>query len=276
MAEINNISNKISHLLNIKSKYILKKIFDNIQQIQLLNIIRYNKTIQSKLDITINDYKLNAKIEIEVIPMEKKENEEIEIDNYFDDKENIYEYVEEKFIRPLMDELRKKKEKKFINVTENESNYHIYFNDDKEEIKRKKRDYILVCYNITKIRIIIDNGVKSLSGLFRGCDIIKKISFIKFNIADIETMDRLFDGCSSLEYLDISKMKTNNVRIMNHMFQGSSSLTELNLSNFNTHNATDMTGMFYECSSLEELNLSNFNTKYVTNMHIICSMDVHH
>ena len=66
----------------------------------------------------------------------------------------------------------------FINISENVSNYHIYFNDNKEEIKREKREYILDSDNIKKIRIIIDNFVKSLSGLFRGCDVIKKISLI--------------------------------------------------------------------------------------------------
>ena len=33
------------NLNDIKNKYILKKIFDNIQKIKYLNIIRYNKNI---------------------------------------------------------------------------------------------------------------------------------------------------------------------------------------------------------------------------------------
>ena len=54
----------------------------------------------------------------------------------------------------------------FINISNNGSNYHIYYNDDKEEIKREKREYLLEFDDITKIRVIIDNEVKSLSHLF--------------------------------------------------------------------------------------------------------------
>ena len=37
---------------------ILKKIFDNITTIKRLNIIRYNKSIQNKLNIDINSYEI--------------------------------------------------------------------------------------------------------------------------------------------------------------------------------------------------------------------------
>ena len=42
---------------NIKSKYILKKILDNLHKQRLLQIIRYNKNIQNKLDLSKKDYK---------------------------------------------------------------------------------------------------------------------------------------------------------------------------------------------------------------------------
>ena len=43
----------------IKSKYILKQIFDILQEFKILNIIRYNKNLQKLLNITIEDYKKN-------------------------------------------------------------------------------------------------------------------------------------------------------------------------------------------------------------------------
>ena len=55
-------------IFNIKNKYILRQIFDNLQQNKVLNIIRYNKIIQSILYININDYKKNSNIETETIP----------------------------------------------------------------------------------------------------------------------------------------------------------------------------------------------------------------
>ena len=95
----------INKLQYIKSKYILKQIFDNLQRWKALEIIKYSKNHQERLDININDYKQYSEtltpIEIEIIP-----------------KQNIYS--------PFIN----------VNKLENESYYHIYFNNNKEEIKR--------------------------------------------------------------------------------------------------------------------------------------------
>ena len=120
--------------------------------------------------------------------------------------------------------------------------YHIYFNDNKEEIKRNdlKEDD-----NISKIKIIIDYQVKSFY--------------------------ELFDSCECIEYINFKKFYRNNIINMSSMFFGCHSLNELNLSNFNTNNVTDMSSMFYGCSSLKELNLSNFNTNNLSTMSSILS-----
>ena len=63
---------KIKNVHSIKSIYILKIIIENIQNIKLLNIIRYNKCIQNKLNLDINVYKKEyskIKFEIEVFPL---------------------------------------------------------------------------------------------------------------------------------------------------------------------------------------------------------------
>ena len=52
---------------DIKSKYILEKVFGYIQAIKMLNIIKYNKNIQSILNITKNDCEEFLKVEIEII-----------------------------------------------------------------------------------------------------------------------------------------------------------------------------------------------------------------
>ena len=52
--------------MNIRSKYILKQIFNHINLNIFLNIIRYNKLFQQKLSIDISDYKLNSKIIIDI------------------------------------------------------------------------------------------------------------------------------------------------------------------------------------------------------------------
>ena len=41
---------------NIKSKYILQKIFDNLETKRKLNLIKLNKNVKERLNIYINDY----------------------------------------------------------------------------------------------------------------------------------------------------------------------------------------------------------------------------
>ena len=89
MTETNINSKERISIINIKSDFILKQIFENIQKNKLLNIIGYNKNLQKKLNKNIDDYKEEySKIQIEIIM------------NGFDD---------------------------FINFREDESYYHIFF-----------------------------------------------------------------------------------------------------------------------------------------------------
>ena len=198
---------------NIKSRYILSKIYDNMTKKKKLQIVKYNKKIQNRINLSVNDYKEYCEIEIEIIP------------------------IKDKYGR-------------FINIDENDKlYYHIYFNDNKEEIKNKYE--IDEEDKITKIKIIIDYQVKSFKQLFYWCKCIESINFKKFY--------------------------RNNITYMSWMFAECSSLKELNLNNFNTNNVIDMSGMFNRCSSLKELNINNFNTNNVTNMKYMfsgCSDDL--
>ena len=94
---------------NIKSRYILSKIYDNMTKKKKLQIVKYNKRIQNRLNLDVKDYKEYSEtfipIEIEIIPTKGKYG-------------------------------------KFINIDENDKLfYHIYFNDNKEEIKNKYEIY---------------------------------------------------------------------------------------------------------------------------------------
>ena len=44
-------------LKDVKSNYILKKIFYNLTKGKFLNIIKYNKKLKKRLNININDFK---------------------------------------------------------------------------------------------------------------------------------------------------------------------------------------------------------------------------
>ena len=214
MAEINNISNKSFSLMNVKSNYILKEIFDVLDICKYLNIIRYNKVYQKKLEKDINNFKEEyLKIEIEIIPSAN----------------NLTTFIED---------------------WDKKGYFHYFINDNKEELKR---NYILKMDNAQKIKVKIDKEIKSFSRLFQDCINNKSIKFVKFNRKDIEDMSYMFQGCLSLEELDISKMKTNNVKNMEFMFDRCESLKKLNLYNFNTDNVFDMKFMFSKCRKLKEI-----------------------
>ena len=229
MAETKNNSNKNNFLKKIRSKYILAKVFNILLKNKFLNIMRYNKYLQNKMNLDIKGYKkIYLEVEIEIIL-----------------KKHIYG--------------------KFINIIDkkNESHFHIYFNDDK---KLRKTKQIYEFDKIKKIKIIINANNLSFFKLFEDCECIKKISFIKFNRRDIKDMSYMFSGCYSLEKLNFYQFNTINVEDMSYMFNGCYSLKELSLNKFNTFNVKKMNGMFYNCSSLRVLNLSNFNTINVEDM----------
>ena len=124
-----NISkkNQNQNFDNLKSNFILRKIFNMIKINKSLVIMKNNKKLQKRLNISIDDYKECSKIEIEL-------------------KLADYRY-DGKYIS-LLDE-----EKEY---------YHIYFDNSKEEIKRNKLDYN---EEVKKIKIIIDYQVKSFKEL---------------------------------------------------------------------------------------------------------------
>ena len=152
-----------------------------------LEIVKYNKRIQNRLNLDVKDYKeyseTYSSIEIEIIP--------------------------------------KKDEYYFININENDKlYYHIYFNDNKEEIKNKYE--IDEQDKVTKIKIIIDYQVKSFKSLFHFCECIESINFKKFYRNNITDMSLMFAGCSSLKELNLNNFNTNNVTNMCWMFSGCS------------------------------------------------------
>ena len=220
-------------LVSIKSKYILKQIFQLLLYKKFLKIINYNKNLQNRLDLSIKDYKEYEQVIIEV-DIDKAEFNLDGIENYF-----LYNKIFDK------------------------SYFHIYFDGNKEEIKRP---YITLYEKVKKVKIIIDYEIKSFENLFYGCEKITKINFIKFSRKDITNMKNMFKECLFLEKLNLSNFNTDNVIDMSYMFYKCSSLKELNLSNFNTNNVVNMSYMFNGCIRLKELNLSNFNTNSEVNM----------
>ena len=104
-------------------------------------IVRYNKKLQKRLDISINNYKECSKIEIEL-------------------------------------KIADNRYGTFINIPEEEKEYyHIYFDNSNEEIKRGNLEENK---KVNIIKIIIDYQVKSFKKLFNDCNCISSIFFQKF------------------------------------------------------------------------------------------------
>ena len=161
----------------IKSDYFLQKLYDNMTKKKKLEIVKYNKKMQNRINLSVKNYK---------------------------------EYSET--FTPIEIEIITKKDKygRFININGNDKlYYHIYFNDNKEEIKNKyeinKKDKII------KIKIIIDYQVKSFNFLFSKCECIESINFKQFYRNNIKTMSMMFYCCSSLKEINLSNFNTNNV-----------------------------------------------------------------
>ena len=93
---------------NLKGDYFLQKLYDNMTKKKKLESVKYNKRIQNRINLSVKNYKEYSEtftpIEIEVIPTKDKYG-------------------------------------RFININKNDENdklyYHIYFNDNKKEIKNK-------------------------------------------------------------------------------------------------------------------------------------------
>ena len=267
--------NKSGLLIKVKNKNILKKIFAALEEKKSLKIINYNKKIQNKLNRDINDYKEYLRIEIDVFP---KTSVSQNIPNNFS--------VSGIYAAPKADNYGQ-----FINVSKLEPFYHIFFNDNKNEVKKNKISYE---DNVTKIKIKVDYEIKSLNGLFTKCKCIQKVCFIKCNRKGIKNMSAMFNGCESLEEVDLSNLNTadvtnmslmfyqctalkeikiklknfntNNVLYMNHMFTRCLSIKELDLSDLKTDNVKDVSNMFNGCNNLTKLKISKLNTSSVTNM----------
>ena len=99
-----NIIKSKNKFINIKSDYFIQKVFGIIQKRISLEIIKYNINIQKRLNININNYKefseLYSSIELEIIPIQNKYGP-------------------------------------FIRIEEEDKKYfHIYFNDNKEEMEK--------------------------------------------------------------------------------------------------------------------------------------------
>ena len=150
---------------NLKSDFILKKVFSIMKLNKSLEIMKYNKKLQKRLNININDYRECSKIEIELKL----------VDREYD---------------------------KFINIPKKDKEYyHIYFDNSKKEIKR---NYLIKNEKVKRIKIIIDyhesiffkkfyrSNITNMYYMFCGSSSLKELYLSKFNTNNVTNMNYMF------------------------------------------------------------------------------------
>jgi len=140
--ELNQNKSK-SNLDNLKCDYFLPKIFDYIKKMKFLQILKFNKKLQKRLNLNIGDFK--------------------EYSQYFSSIELKLTLANDKY-------------SKFIEISDHRY-YHIYFDNSAEEIKR---NCLNEGEKVKTIKIKIYHQVKSFKGLFYNCKCISSIEFNKF------------------------------------------------------------------------------------------------
>ena len=152
-----NLTDKKCNIHKVKSKYIVKHLFNYLKKDRAYNIIKYNKNLQDKLEISLKDYQICS----------------------------------EKFTTiKISIKLAQNKYGTFINIlNHHESFYHIYFNNSIKETKKYHRDKN---ERINQIEIIIDYQVNSFKNLFSKCVCIESITFTKFYRKNINDMCMMF------------------------------------------------------------------------------------
>ena len=85
--EKTNLIKSQNKFINIKSNFVLKKIFNHLDKNKALKIIRYNTNIKNRLNIDIEDYK---SILMDIIPIPNKYGPFINIEEKI---KNIFIYI---------------------------------------------------------------------------------------------------------------------------------------------------------------------------------------
>ena len=227
---------------------------NNLEIKKSLNILKYNKNIKERINISSNDYKQYAE-KYSSIEIEIKLNEKGKLINIpEEDKKYYHVFLDNKEIQ------------KFNGYFSGDINKKIKIKIDYQVKSLKK--LFCECESIESIdfKKFYRNNINDMSEMFKGCLSLKELNFDNFNTDNVVDMSEMFEYCSSLDELNLNKFNTNNVKNMNCMFRGCDFLREIHLDVFNTNKVTDMNNMFCDCSTLTKINLSNFNRNNVTHM----------
>ena len=272
----NNKNNKCS-INNIKSDYILKNIFDfHNNERKKLNLIKYNKNLQRKLNININNYRRYRYIIFYV----EGQNKNVKFINFYNKKSNdiiIKNTNVPRFKRILVNTYNLRLMGLFFKLEGILSVRIIKLFNDNSLWNGKQYNLCNLFHGCTNLKqIIFQNDNKFLlengNEMFKDCENLEKIEGLEnLETYIVKNIRELFMNCRSLTSIKgIEKWKLKYVKNMSSMFENCTSLTtlpDISKWKFRTYYEADylnMSGLFKNCSSLISLpDISNWNTNRV-------------
>ena len=258
-----------SKLNQIKSSFNLKEIFSFVKEKTKLKVIKYNKYLQNKMDVTKEDFEtlnnivVNIKLTPEYINKLKKEYNEIK--NKIDNK--LYDGEQKK--KELENDLYLKGQElkcRFLGApffNQNLEFIKVYLDDLLVENSRFFIDFLKQEKIPVKIKVTIDkkSNIKDFFCMFAKCRAISELQFLRINTKEITSMNYMFYDCINLKSLDLSDFETNELTNMFGMFKNCQKLENLKLSDtFITSKVTNMQYLFEDCWALSSIDLHKFDT----------------
>ena len=111
---------------------------------------------------------------------------------------------------------------------------------------------------ILMINITFKENLKSMLGMFKGCENLIDIDLTNLNTSKLENINSLYENCNNLEKINFFNTKLNKIREINNIFNGCENLVEIeNLDKINMSNIKKANNMFKNCKSIRSINLSN-------------------
>jgi len=267
----NNENNQLCNVSKIKSNFILKRVFTNLQTKKKLDICKYNKRIKGKVNIDIEDYIDRSRTIITFT---------VENDKYFIKQVPLFNIIISNDIYNQFIAIKKNIGEKYAKeyLKQYTKDYNLYLNNKKIEfevrpriltIREKDKNCYMhfshypvifckysICIGESKFRLKINRNIHNLTALFANCN--RTINFQVENSKDnLTNLNAMFYGCKKVQYFDLKNLNTTNVRSFSDMFCQNKNITYLNISNFNTGHAITVRRMFGSCSSLKILHLNN-------------------
>ena len=111
---------------------------------------------------------------------------------------------------------------------------------------------------ILKVNITFKENLKSMLGMFKGCENLIDVDLTNLNTSRLENINSLFEGCNNLENVNFFNKQLYKIRETENLFNGCENLVEIeNLDKINIPTIRKANNMFKNCKVIRNINLSS-------------------